>query len=161
MRSNQPPFQRVPETSPIGLSSGQRLQLSTHFHLAARIRMSELIYSFSSSQVAISWCWIRYSGIFTFTRKDERYSFSRFLKYSTEMMCSAQIVREVSGVYCRLPSERWFRLVWFCSVRAECSLIPDRSYAWRELPMSINMIHIPGKQRPWANGPAELHNADR
>jgi hypothetical protein len=80
MGPNQPPFQRVPETLPIGLSSGQRLQLSTHFHLAARIRMSEILYNFSSLHVAISWCRIRRSGIFTFTRKSERSSSSRFLK---------------------------------------------------------------------------------
>lgn len=142
MGPNQPPFQTVREILPIGLSSGQRLKLSTHFHLAARIRMSELLYNFSSLHVAISWCWIRQSGIFTFTRKSERSSPSRFQKQSTEMMCTAQSGREVSGVYCRLPFERLFRLLWFCLVRDESTLIPDRSYAWRELPMSINMIHI-------------------
>ena len=161
MGPNQPLFQRVPETLPRGLSSGQRPLLYTNFHLAAWIRISEVLHNFSSLHVAISWCLIRHIGIFTFTRKSERSSSSRFLKLIAEMMCTAQSGREVSGVYCRLLFEQLFRLVWFCSVRVEGILIPDRSYAWRELPMSINMIHIPGKQCPWANGHAELHNADR
>jgi hypothetical protein len=161
MGPRQPPFQRVPENLHRGLSSVQRPPLSTNFHLAARIRISEVLYNFSSLHVAISWCLIRHIGIFTFTRKSKRSSSSCFLKLITEMMCTALSGCEVSGVYCRLLFEQLFRLVWFYSARVECTLISDRSYAWRELPMSINMIHIPGKQGPWANGHAELHNADR